>query len=81
MQSIFTKELQPSKTEPSVGITLTQAGEHEVGTKITPSYAATFNKGSYTYGPDTGVTVSSWEISDNAGNSASTASVICQSSP
>ena len=30
--------------------------------------------GSYTYGPATGVTVTSWEISDTAGNTASTAS-------
>lgn len=38
-----------------------------VGTTLTPICKATFNAGSYTYGPETEVKVSSWEISDTYG--------------
>ncbi len=55
---IFTKELEPTITQPSLTITLGSTGSHEVGTILNPTYKITFNKGSYQYGPsDTGVTV------------------------
>ena len=69
-QSIFTKELNPSKTEPAVSITLTDAGEKEVGTSFTPTYNASLNAGSYTYGPATGITAASWEVTDTNGGSS-----------
>lgn len=73
-EAMFVKEQNPTITQPSVNLTFSQAGAYEVGSVVSPSYSATFNAGSYTYGPETGVTVTSWEISDTAGNTASTAS-------
>ena len=73
-EAMFVKEQNPTTTQPSVNLTFSQAGAYEVGSVVSPSYSATFNAGSYTYGPATGVTVSSWEISDTAGHTASTAS-------
>lgn len=73
--TIFVEEQNPETTQPSVGVTFTEAKAYEVGTSVTPTYTATFNKGQYSYKPvDTGVTVTSWEISDTAGNTASTSS-------
>ena len=69
-QSIFTKELNPTKTEPAVSITLTGAGAKEVGTSFTPTYSASLSAGSYTYGPVTGITASSWEVTDTNGGSS-----------
>lgn len=73
-EAMFVKEQNPTTTQPSVNLTFNQAKAYEVGTVVSPSYAATFNAGSYTYGPETGVTVTSWEISDTDGNTATTAS-------
>lgn len=73
-EAMFVKEQNPTTTQPSVNLTFSQAGAYEVGSVVSPTYSATFNAGSYTYGPATGVTVSSWEISDTAGHTASTAS-------
>ena len=73
-EAMFVKEQNPTTTQPSVNLTFSEAKAYEVGTVVHPTYSATFNAGSYTYGPATGVTVTSWEISDTAGNSASTAS-------
>ena len=69
---IFSKRLQPTANQPSCGITLTGAGAKEVGTLFTPSYTTSFNPGSYTYGPATGVTASTYNVSDGT-NTASTA--------
>lgn len=66
LMEIFSKRLQPTATQPSCGITLTGAGAKEVGTVFTPSYTTSFNPGSYTYGPATGVTVSTYSVSDGA---------------
>lgn len=74
LQEILSKREQPSiKSNPSVSLTAT-SGAKEVGTKITPTWSATLNAGSYTYGPATGITAKSWAISDTDGNSATTAS-------
>lgn len=60
---LFAAEQNPSKTEPSVSVTLTGAGSYEVGSVVNPSYEATFDEGKYSYGPKpTGVTVSTWEV-------------------
>lgn len=70
---LFAKEKQPSKVDPSVTIQLAGAGSVEVGKKVTPNFTATFNSGSYTYGPTpTGVAVTSWEITSTAGESFTT---------
>ena len=73
--TIFVKEQQPSVTQPSVSISFSQAGSYEVGTSVTPSYTATLNAGKYEFNSNngaTGVTASSWEITDTAGHTAST---------
>lgn len=73
LQEMLSKREQPSiKANPSVSLTSAN-GAKEVGTKITPTWSATLNAGSYTYGPATGITASKWEISDGT-NTASTAS-------
>lgn len=74
LQEMLSKREQPKiKSNPSVSLTAS-SGAKEVGTKITPEWSASLNAGSYTYGPATGITASSWEISDTNGNKASAAS-------
>ena len=72
--TIFLQEKNPSTTQPSVSLTFSQAGAYEVGTKLTPSYGASLKAGSYTYGPATGITPSSWAVNDTPGNKKTTAS-------
>lgn len=75
LTEIFSKRLQPSITaNPAVTLTFGQAKAYEVGTTVSPTYSASLSAGSYTYGPATGITATSWEISDTAGNTADTAS-------
>lgn len=75
LTEIFSKRLQPgTPTAPAVTLTFGQAKAYEVGTTVKPTYSATLSAGSYTYGPATGITATSWEISDSAGNTADTAS-------
>lgn len=75
-EAMFVKEQDPSKTDPSVSVTLTGAGSYEVGTVVTGvRYSASFEDGKYTYGPEpTGATVSSWAVTDTAGGSYTAAS-------
>lgn len=66
LQEIFTKKLQPSVTNPAVTLTINnQSQTIEVGeTSKVPTYTASLSAGSYTYGPPTGITASSWSVSD-----------------
>lgn len=73
LTEIFSKKLQPTKTEPSVSITFSQAKAYEVGTQVTPAYSATLNAGSYTYGPETGITAKTWEVTDTDDHTATAA--------
>lgn len=66
--TIFVKEKNPSVTQPSVGVTLGNAGEKEVGTKIIPSYTTSFNGGKYEFGPATGCNPISWSVTDSDGS-------------
>ena len=71
---IFSKRLQPTITaQPAVSLTFSQAKAYEVGTVVTPTYSASLNAGSYTYGPATGITAQTWEVTNTAGGSATTA--------
>ena len=63
--TIFVKEKNPSVTQPSVSVSLASAGAKEVGTKVTPSYTATFNAGKYEFGPATGCSITSWSVTDS----------------
>lgn len=77
IQSLFmdmlSQRLQPSATPtaPAASITLytdgstkkVTAGVVEVGTTINPYYVASLSAGSYTYGPATGITATSYAVS------------------
>lgn len=65
---IFIEELNPETVQPKVALTFSQAKAYEVGEKITPAYSATLDPGSYSYGPDTGVVATSWEVTDSRGS-------------
>lgn len=74
LTDIFSKRLRPgTPTAPAVTLTFGQAKAYEVGTTVSPTYSASLSAGSYTYGPATGITATSWEITDTAGNTADTA--------
>lgn len=66
--TIFVKEKIPQITQPSLTLTFAQGKAYEVGSIITPSYSATFRPGNYEFGPETGVTVTSWEVKDSINN-------------
>lgn len=61
LSSLMAQEANPSKSNPAVTIgTQTNFGTFEIGTKKNLVYAATLSAGSYTYGPDTGITAQTW---------------------
>ena len=64
LSSILAKEKNPSVTNPSVNLTAPQQRAYEVGTKITPTYNASLNPGSYEFGPATGITAQTWSVTD-----------------
>ena len=67
------KAEDPTVTAPSAAITLNQAGAKEAGTKVTPTYTAKLNAGSYSYGPATGITASAYSVTDGiTGHTAQT---------
>lgn len=70
--NIFVDEKNPTTTQPSVSLTFSQAKAYEVGTMVTPTYNASLKPGSYSYGPDTGIVATAWEVTDTAGHSATT---------
>lgn len=79
LESVFmnmlSKRLQPSSspTQPAASITLytdgstkkVTAGAVEVGTTINPYYVASLSAGSYTYGPATGITATSYSVTSS----------------
>lgn len=62
----------PTRSNPSVTVTSSEDNAYEVGTTVILSYSANLSKGSYTYGPDTGITATAWEVKFN-GETRSTA--------
>lgn len=69
LKQILAKTLQPADpTNPAATIKLyngsatAEAGAVEVGTTFTPRFAASLSAGSYTYGPATGVTASTYSV-------------------
>ena len=71
---IMASEKNPVTTPPSVTVACSQMKNYEVGTKVTPQWSVTLNPGSYTYGPATGVTATSYEVEDSDGNSSTESS-------
>ena len=61
--SLMAQEANPSKTNPAVSFsTQTGFGTFEIGTTKNLTYGATLSAGSYTYGPATGITANTWEV-------------------
>ena len=64
LSALMAQEANPSKTNPAVSFSAQAGfGTFEIGTKKTLSYTAALSAGSYTYGPATGITAQSWEVS------------------
>ena len=62
--SLMAKEQNPDKTAPAVSFSDQGGfGTFEIGTKKNLTYTAALSAGSYTYGPDTGITAQSWSVS------------------
>lgn len=74
LNEILATAKDPNVSQPSVSISLTGAGAKEVGTSFTPSYSVSFNAGSYQYGPATGITVTTYSVSDTASHTATATS-------
>ena len=61
--SLMAKEANPSKSNPAVSFnTQTGFGTFEIGTTKNLTYGASLSAGSYTYGPATGITAKTWEV-------------------
>lgn len=62
LATLFAKEENPAVTQPSVALTSSTAKAYEVGTSVTPAYSASLNPGNYQFGPATGITAKTWEV-------------------
>ena len=62
---IVAEEKNPETTQPTVTLNSSNIGSKEVGTNIAIAYSFATTPGSYTYGPDTGVTFSGYEATFN----------------
>lgn len=61
--SLMAQEANPSKTNPAVSFSAQGGfGTFEIGTKKNLTYTAALSAGSYTYGPATGITAQTWEV-------------------
>ena len=65
LDMIVASEKNPSTTQPSVTLNSSNIGAKEVGTNIAIAYSFATNPGSYTYGPETGVTFSGYQATFN----------------
>ena len=73
LSSIMAERKNPTTTQPSVSVQFTNAQKSvEAGTTVTPTYSATFDAGKYSYGPATGITVSSWQVEDSRAETKNT---------
>lgn len=62
LDMLFAARTLPTKVDPSVSVSCSQAKAYEVGTTVTPKFTATFDDGSYQYAPgeNTGVEATAW---------------------
>ena len=63
---VLNEEKNPTITQPAVTLSSSEVKSYEVGTSVAPKYSASLSKGSYTYGPDTGITASTWSVVFNS---------------
>ena len=61
--TLMAQEANPSKTNPAVTLNTQNISTYEIGTKKNLTYTASLSAGSYTYGPATGITAQTWEVS------------------
>lgn len=62
--SLMAQKQNPSKSNPAVSFSAQDGfGTFEIGTKKNLTYTAALSEGSYTYGPATGITAQTWEVS------------------
>ena len=61
----YSEDKNPTTTDPTLAISSSTAKAYEVGTSVSPAFSGTFDPGSYTYGPETGVTVTTWKATNN----------------
>lgn len=65
LKKLMAEEVNPSITQPSATLSSDNIGAKEVGTNIAIKYNISTNPGSYTYGPETGVTFSNYQATFN----------------
>lgn len=64
LSSLMAQEANPTKSNPAVSFSAQGGfGTFEIGTKKNLTYTAALSAGGYTYGPATGITAQSWEVS------------------
>ena len=64
LSSLMAQEVNPTKSNPAVSFSAQSGfGTFEIGTKKNLTYTAALSAGGYTYGPATGITAQSWEVS------------------
>lgn len=64
LSSLMAQEANPAKSNPAVSFSAQGGfGTFEIGTKKNLTYTAALSAGSYTYGPATGITAQTWEVS------------------
>ena len=62
LMDAFAQEKNPNITQPSVSVTSSEMKAYEAGTNVTVNFNATLNAGNYQYGPATGITATSWNV-------------------
>lgn len=64
LSSLMAQEANPTKSNPAVSFSSTSGlGTFEIGTTKNLTYTAALSAGGYTYGPATGITAQTWEVS------------------
>ena len=72
LNQMFVKIIQPTIKQPSISISANGAKSVEAGTQVNITVTPTFNPGSYTYGPATGVTLQTYTLQQNLKGSTTT---------
>lgn len=65
LQGALAQEKNPTITQPTAVLNSSNIGSKEVGTNIQIDYSFATNKGKYSYGPDTAVTFSDYQVTFN----------------
>lgn len=66
LMDAFAEEKNPTTTQPSASVSSSQVKAYEVGTNVTVQYNASLNPGNYQYGPATGVTATTYNVTFNS---------------